>query len=82
MLSKCRKDIFNIKYANALYSPWVTKYNKDEFQKLQNLKETEECLVILKFKLGYVEEQLFVVVFVNSNKNGSFLVDVQLTFMK
>ena len=31
---------------------------------------------MFKFKLGYVEEQLFLVVSVNSNKNGSFTVDV------
>ena len=33
-------------------------------------KETAEGLVMFKFKLGYVEEQLFVAVSVNSNKNG------------
>ena len=31
---------------------------------------------MLKFKLGYVEEQLFLAVSVNSDKNGSFMIDV------
>ena len=37
---------------------------------------------MLKYKLGYVEDQLFVAVSVNFNKNGSFMVDVQQTFIK
>ena len=52
------------------------------FQNLQDLKETGEGLVMFKFRLGYVEEQFFVNVSVNSNKKGFFMVDVQQTFMK
>ena len=37
---------------------------------------------MFKFKLGYVEEQLFLAVSVNSSKNGSFMVDVQPTSIK
>ena len=37
---------------------------------------------MFKFKFGYVEEQLFVAVFVNSNKNRSFILDVRETFIK
>ena len=37
---------------------------------------------MFKFKLGQVEEQLFVAVSVNSNRNGSLMVDVQQTFVK
>ena len=40
----------------------AAKYNKDEFQNLQDLKETSEGLVKFQFKLGYVEEQFFVAV--------------------
>ena len=40
--------------------------NKNEFQNLQDLKETGEGLVKFQFKLGYVEKQLFLVVSVNS----------------
>ena len=59
------------------YSPQVAKYNKNE-----DLKETGECLVLFKFKFGYVKELLFVAVPMNSNKNGSFMVGVQQTFIK
>ena len=64
------------------YSVRAAKYNKNEIKNLQDLKETGEALVIFKFNLGYVEEQLFVAVSVNCNKNWSFMVDVQQTFMK
>ena len=37
---------------------------------------------MFKFKLGYVEEQSFATVFMNFNKNWSFIVDVQQNFMK
>ena len=70
MLTKCSKDTLNIKL-NTLYSQRVGKYNKIEFLNLQDLKETVEGLAKFQFKLGYVEEQLFVAVFVNF---GSFMV--------
>ena len=54
----------------------VAKYNKNEFQNLQDLKETREGLVKFQFKVGYVEEQLFVDVSVNSYRNGSFVLDI------
>ena len=63
-----------MKDVNTLYSLRGAKYNKNSFQNLQDLKETGEGLVMFKFKLGYIEKQLFVVVSVNSNKNGSFMV--------
>ena len=66
----------------TLYSLRVAKYNKNEFQNLQDLKENGGGLVMLKYKLGYVEDQLFVAVSVNFNKNGSVMVDVQQTFIK
>ena len=37
---------------------------------------------MFKFKFGYVEEQLFMAASVNSNKNGSFMLDIQHTFIK
>ena len=70
MLTKCCKDTLNINL-NTLYSLRVGKYNKIEFLNLQDLKETVEGLAKFQFKLGYVEEQLFVAVFVNF---GSFMV--------
>ena len=70
MLTKCSKDTLNINL-NTLYSLRVGKYNKIEFLNLQDLKETVEGLAKFQFKLGYVEEQLFVAVFVNF---GSFMV--------
>ena len=42
-------------------------------QNLQGLKETDEELIMFRFKAGYVQEQLFVAVSVNFNKNGSFM---------
>ena len=54
----------------------VVKYNKNEFQNLQDLKETREGLVKFQFKVGYVEEELFVDVSVNSYRNGSFVLDI------
>ena len=53
----------------------VVKYNKNEFQNLQDLKETGQGLTMFKYKLGYVEGQLFVAISVNYNKNGSFMID-------
>ena len=71
MLTKCSKDTRNINL-NTLYSQRVGKYNKIEFLNLQDLKETVEGFANkFQFKLGYVEEQLFVTVFVNF---GSFMV--------
>ena len=55
---------------NALHPLRVVKCNKNEFQNLQGLKETGEGLVKFQFKLGCVEEQLFVGVSVNSYKMG------------
>ena len=37
---------------------------------------------MFKFKHGYVEELLFVAISLNSNKNRSFMVDIQQTFIK
>ena len=54
----------------------MVNYKKNEFQNLQDLKETGKGLVMLKFKLDYIEELLFVAAFGNSNKNWSFVVDV------
>ena len=65
----------------SLYSLTVVKYNKNEFQNLQDLKETGKSLVMFKFKLGYVNKQLFSTVSMNFNKNGSFMVDVQQNFV-
>ena len=49
------------------------KYNKSELQNLQDLKETGKGLVILMFKLGYYEEQLFMTLSMSSDKIGIFL---------
>ena len=38
----------------------LAKYKKNELQNLQHLKESGQGLVMFKFKLDYVEEQLFV----------------------
>ena len=62
---------------NTLYLLWVAKYNIKQFQNLQDLKETGEDLIIFKFKLARVKEQVFVSVSVNS-----FMVGVQQTFIK
>ena len=49
---------------------WIHySHHKNEFQNLQDLK-TGEGLAKFQFKLGYVEEQLFVAVSLNSDKNG------------
>ena len=61
---------------NTSYSLRVAKYNKNEYQNLQDLKETVKGLVKFQFKLGYINEQLFETVLVHSYKNGSFMVDV------
>ena len=37
---------------------------------------------MFRFKLGYVEGQIFVAVSVNSNENGSFMAYVQQTLTK
>ena len=74
--------IIIINDVNTLYFLRVAKYSKNEFHNLQDLKETAEVLVKFQFKLGYVEEQLFLAVFVNSYKNGSFMVDVYITLDK
>ena len=37
---------------------------------------------MFKFKYGCVEELLFVAISLNSNKNRSFMVDIQQTFIK
>ena len=62
---------------NTLYLLWVAKYNIKQFQNLQDLKETGEDLIIFKFKLARVKEQVFVSVSVNS-----FMVGVQQAFIK
>ena len=61
---------------NTSYSLRVAKYNKNEIQNLQYLKDTVKGLVKFQFKLGYINEQLFETVLVHSYKNGSFMVDV------
>ena len=76
MVTKCCKDALNINNVNALYSLKVAKYNKNELQNLQGLKESGEDLAKFQFKLGYVEEQFFVAASMNSYKNGLFMVDV------
>ena len=65
MLTKCSKDTLNINNMITLYSLQVAKYNKNELQNLQDLKESGEGLVRFQFKIGYVEQQLFVAVSVN-----------------
>ena len=52
MLTNCSKDTLNINDVNTSYSLKVAKYNKHEFQNLQDLKETGEGLV--KFSLNLV----------------------------
>ena len=76
VVTKCCKDALNINNVNALYSLKVAKYNKNELQNLQGLKESGEDLVKFQFKLGYVEEQFFEAASMNSYKNGLFMVDV------
>ena len=66
MLTKCSKDTLNINNMNTLYSLQVAKYNKNELNNLQDLKEFGEGLVRFQFKISYVEQQLFVAVSVNS----------------
>ena len=66
MLTKCSKGTLNINNMNTLYSLRVAKYNKNELQNLQDFKESGEGLVRFQFKIGYVEQQLFVTVSVNS----------------
>ena len=67
-------DTLNINDVNTIYSLRVTKYI--ELRNLEDLKETRQDLVNFQFKLGYVEEQLFVAVSVNSYKSSSFIVDL------
>ena len=61
---------------NTLHSQRVAKYNKTESQNLRDLKQTAKGLLKFQFKLGYIEEHLFVIVSVNFYKNASFAVDV------
>ena len=61
--NKCRNDYIHYEEQN------ITKMS----QNLQGLKETGEELIMFRFKVGYVQEQLFVAVSVNFNKNGSFV---------
>ena len=67
-------DTLDINDVNTIYSLRVTKYS--ELRNLEDLKETRQDLVNFQFKLGYVEEQLFVAVSVNSYKSSSFIEDV------
>ena len=67
-------DTLNINDVNTIYSLRVTKYI--ELRNLEDLKETRQDLVNFQFKFGYVEEQLFVAVSVNSYKSSSFIEDV------
>ena len=50
--------------------------------KFTGLKKTEEGLVKFQFKFAYVKERLFVVVPVNSYKDGSFMVHVSRNLYK
>ena len=70
LLTKCSKDKLHINDMNTFYSLRMANCNKNEFQNLQDLKET-----------GYVEEQVFEATFVNSYKNGPFIVGVKQTFI-
>ena len=56
VLTKRSKDTLNVNDVITVYSLRVAKYNKNEFQNLQDLKETGDGLVKFQFKLGYVEE--------------------------
>ena len=58
VLTKRSKDTLNVNDVITVYSLRVAKYNKNEFQNLQDLKGTGDGLVKFQFKLGYVEEQL------------------------
>ena len=49
------------------------------YYKQQNITKKS---VMFKFKFVYVEKQLFMAASMNSNKNGSFMLDVQQTFIK
>ena len=61
---------------------WVLDFNafKRNRRQLDYIKYKYKLKV--KYKLGYVEEQLAVAVSVHSDKNGSFMVDFHQTFMK
>lgn len=76
VLTKWSKDKLNISDVNKLYSLRVANNNKNEFQNLQDLKETGQGLVKFQFKLDYVEDQLFVAVSMNCYKSRSFIVDI------
>ena len=61
---------------------WIHySHYKNEFQNLQDIK-TREGLAKFQCKLGYVEEQLFVAVSLNSYKNGSFMLGGLTNFYK
>ena len=68
-LTKCSKDALNTNAVNTLYLLRVAKYKKKRVSKFTGFK-TGEGLLMFKFKLGYVKEQLFLAVSVNSNKKG------------
>ena len=72
MLSKWSKDRPNINHFSTLCSLREAKYNKSELQNLQDLEETGKGLIMLNFKLGYCEEQLFMTLSVSSDKNWVF----------
>ena len=52
-LSKSTKDTLNINDLNTLYSLQVAKYNKNEFQDLQDLKKTGEGFIDFQLKLMF-----------------------------
>ena len=52
MITKCSQDSLHINDVNTLYSLRVAKDNKNEFQNLQELKETGEGVVKFQFKLA------------------------------
>ena len=77
MLTKCCKDTLNINDVNTLYSLRVAKYNKNEFQNSQDLKEIAEGLVKFQFKVSFMKKSnsLWLCQF-NSYKNWFFKADV------
>ena len=59
-----------------------SKISQKLVQNVKDFKETGKGLIMFKFKLSYVEEQLFVKFPWIVIKTGSFMVDVQHTFIK
>ena len=59
VLSKCSKDTLNINNVNTFYSLRVAKYNKSEFQNLQDLKETERAWLYLSLNLVMLKNSSF-----------------------